>query len=509
MSQSVTVLSGVANSTIGGLVTVPLDIQASISGPLQTLLSNQSNAVAAGTYYLDNVNAVASLAGNYTVASNTSGLPEILEFTNTDANGAVSTGSSSFRVTNPPVPSSVSTLIVQAPGSDAIRGNGSANLLAIFGSNSQVTFNSQGGSGTIIAGGSGDLLATSGNWTVDGSTDGGDTVNANGSAVLINTYGNGSAGGSNPLNNLPNTSPSNLVGLLGGNATINAGGTDDLVEAYSNSTDLISVTGSANVLISGGVATVYAAAGSSSVEAFFETGGNLYFVNQSTVNAYVTGDVAGATGGSATVYGGAGGGTFTGGTGGQNTLIGGFAPGQSVPSAGAGLVTLTGSSSGNLLEATGSVTGGGFTKNVLIASGNSGNATLVATGTTSVNTFNAGNAVAVVVSTSGAGLQTFNMAVGGSETVTGSTAATAKNLFFFNESSVSAPSSDVITNFAFGQDTLSVTGGAVISQVTTITGGAYAGKTEIILNDGTTIKLTNLAYQSSYNTTYSGKSSFA
>lgn len=356
MSQSITIIGG--NTSVSGLVTVPLDVNFNVSN-LQSLLgmSGASGSIVGGSLALANVNAVSQgLSGNFTIPANTTGLPGVVELTNTDPNGSVFGGSSVTGYTTR-VPEQYSTLIDQLPGSGVIRGNSSQNFLAIFGKNANATFVPEGGSGTVIAGGSGDLISTNGLWSIDGSSDGGDTINSNGTGTIY-TYGQGAAPTStNGFNLSGNTPPSNVVGLLGGSNTVIAGGTADLVEGYSASNDVVSVTSSSSVsasaviLVSGGNVTVDAASSSSNVKAFFQTGGNLYFVNQSTVQGLVGGDAPNATGGSATVFGGIGGGVFKGGSGGSNSLIGGFAPGQASTAGGAGLVTLVGSSSNNFLEA--------------------------------------------------------------------------------------------------------------------------------------------------------------
>jgi hypothetical protein len=524
MSQSITVIGG--NQSVSGLVTVPLDIQASIASSLQSLLgmSGDSGSIVSGSLAVTNVNAIAmGLSGNFTIPANTASVSGIAELTNTNSNGSVFGGASVTGYTTR-VPDNYSVLIDELPGSGVIRGNSSQNFLGVFGKYANATFVPGGGSGTLVAGGSGDLFATTGTWSIDGSTDGGDTINGNGS-VTVNTYGIGGAGTNNAYTLGAGSTASNTVGVLGGAATVNSYGQADLIEGYSQSTDIVSIHGSAVVLVGGGAMTVYAAAGSSSVASFFNTGGTLYFVNQTANYAEVTGDVSGATGGSATIFGGAGGGYYVGGTGGSNSIIGGYAPGQASTGS-AGLVTLQGNGPGNFLEATGSVAGSNVSSirtvgsyvtggNVLIA-GNS-NATLVASGTTSVNTFDARGASQVSVSSSGAGAQTYYLInKAGTETITGSTVSGASNTYYLTESNTDSlgGNTDVLTNFKLGTNILTVSGGgATIINISSITGGSTVagapipGGTAVSLSDGTVIKLVGVTYNASTFNPYIGKSS--
>ncbi|OYV48598.1 MAG: hypothetical protein B7Z77_10115, partial [Acidocella sp. 20-58-15] len=121
---------------------------------LQTLLGSNingtgySDSVNAGALFLSNLN-VAGINGAVAFGANNSGVPGILELTNTDSNGSVHSGSANIVGA---VPSNYSTFIVQVPGDATISGNGSNNQLDIFGANSSVNFNTGGGSGTVVAG---------------------------------------------------------------------------------------------------------------------------------------------------------------------------------------------------------------------------------------------------------------------------------------------------------------------------------------------------------------------
>ena len=475
--QSITVIGGTSGGRLTGLVPVPLD-NASPPGfvnNLQALLGSNisgtgySDSVNAGALYLNNLNIVGQ-TGAVVFGANNSGVPGILELTNTDSMGSVHSGSANISGF---VPLNYSTFIVQAPGTETVSGNGSSNQLDIFGANSSVNFNTGGGSGTVVAGGGGNFIVVAGStWSVDGSTDGNDTINSNASNGLIYTYGQGNA-----VNNAVGVStvPSNVVGLAGAQATVNSYGTNDLIETYSGN-DTILVNNSANVLINGGAATVYATASSTAVKSFFNLGGGtLDFINQSSNVATVSGNVPGSTGGSATVFGGSGGGNYTGGVGGNNLLVG-----QS------GSVTLTAAGTNNVLSVNGSYSG--FSnQNVLVAG--SGSDTLVASATTNYNAFYGGTGSDSIVSF-GSGQQTFVVGATGSESMTGSTVTGASNLYIFQQDANSG-GSDIITNFNFNTDNIYINffGGSGVS----VAGigqlfGAHSGSI-VYLSNNTTIQL--------------------
>jgi hypothetical protein len=306
-----------------------------------------------------------------------------------------------------------------------------------------------------------------------GSTDGNDTVAVavSGSAT-VSTYGQGLA-----LNNAigADTVPSNVVGLNAGDVTVVSGGTNDLVESFVGS-DVVSVNNSANVLVSGGAATVYADLGSTAVKAFFQVGGTLDFINNSGSAATVSGDVPGATGGSATVFGGAGGGVYIGGSGGNNSIISGT---------GTGLSTVVGAGSNNFL----SVGGYGTVNAANLLNAGSGGATMVAGSTTDVNQFYGGTGTDSIVSF-GQGSQVYFVGSQGTENITGSTVTGASNHYYL--SSASASREDVINNFNMSRDSLTVTSaGDTISGVFAASGGAL-----VQLADNTLIQLVGISASS-------------
>lgn len=469
MSGSVTVVGGVNSNTITGLVTVPAVLPSNaVLNNLQAFLNtNASAAVTAGGANFQNLNVASingggSVNGDITVGSGAAGL---LDISNTDTTGATTAGSTNISFT---VPTGYDYVVVQAPGTETVTGNGSTNFLATFGSLAGVTFNTGGGSGTVVAGGPNNNTVLFGNsWSYVGSGVGGETVSGVATNSIVEVFGTGSGG----------ANPSNVVALDASDITVTAGGNNDLIESYTGTGGVVSVTGGGNVLVNGGSVSVYAAAGMTSVNAFFENGGGqLYFVNNSTTAATVSGAVNNSvSGGQVTAFGGAGGGVYEGGTGGQNYLVG-----QS------GLVTLYGAGANSTLTAAASTSGSSF--NVFFAG--SGNTSMVGEVGSTNNQFSGSNGSTTVI-TSGSGSQNFLVGASGQEIFTGSTVSGAVNTYFFNQDST-GNGSDIITNFNINKDTLLInlgesTGGVSIAAIQANQGSG--GGVIVSLSDNTTIKL--------------------
>ncbi|MDE8349651.1 MAG: hypothetical protein POG74_09245 [Acidocella sp.] len=463
---------------------------------MQTLLginggTGYSDSVNSGALYLNNLN-INGLTGSVVFGPNNTSLPGILELTNTDTTGLIHAGAANIFGS---VPANYSTLIVQAPGSETISGNGSNNQLDIFGANSSVYFNTNAGSGTVVAGGAGDYVGLEGgSWSFVGSTDGGDTVNTSASNSAISVYGSGpNANGFGAQN-----SPSNVVGVVQGTVTVNTYGSNDFVGFNGAGSGVVSVHGSGNVLIDGAVVTVFAAAGSGSVNAFFShDGGVLNFINNSSGAQTVSGDIQGAIGGNVTAFGGAGGGYYQGGFGGNNSLVGGT-----------GAVTLIGSGSSTYELAASSIGGG----NALFADSAGGSTTMIgATG--SGNNLFAGATGSLVVSTSGYGTQSYFIGASGQENLTGSTVTGAQNNYYFLQDSTGA-GSDIITNFNITKDNLFInpfttdtvtganTGGVSIVNIAQNFGSG--GGVIVSLSDSTTIKMYGVSLTAADAATQSG-----
>jgi hypothetical protein len=443
------------------------NLQAFLSGSVQGAVT-QGSAVA----NFENLYAGGASGNQAVTVANNSVATGLLDITNTNTNGSVLGGTANISVN---VPVGYNFLVVQAPGTETINGNGSNNFLGVFGSQSGVTFNSgAGGSGTIAAGGSDDFVVVAGTtWSVVGNASGSASVATAADSSIIQVFGQGNA-----VNNAIGavSTPSNVVGLFGSSASVVSSGTNDLIETYSGS-DTVTANGSANILVNGGAITVFASSISSAVRAGFNlNGGTLDFINNSSTSATVSGDVPGASGGSLTVFGGAGGGAYVGGNAGNNSLIGG-----------SGIVNLVAAGTNNIVSVSGygSLYG---SQNVLQAG--SGGATLVAASTTGFNEFHGGSGTDSIVSF-GSGAQTYYVGASGAESLTGSTQSGAVNTYIFNQDSTGA-GQDAITNFRLGTDHIFINGngtltGVTISDVTSL-GGGHPG-TLIFLSDSTTIQL--------------------
>jgi hypothetical protein len=485
MAGSITIIGGHTGNTLTGLVTVPVDLSDTVTSSLQTLLglAGLSGSVLGGQVFLNNINAVAAATVG-AIAANPDTVPGLVELTNTYSNGSVLGGSVSGASL---IPANYSTLVVQAPGTETITGNGSSGFLALFGDQSSVTFNSGGGSGTVVAAGAGDYVGVTGTvWSVLGSSAGNDTVNTTADSLIAAVYGTGSATG-NALDTA--SAPSNVVGLAALNATVSSHGTNDLIASFGGS-DVVSVFGSANVLLAGGADTIYAASTSTAVKAFFSSaiaGGTIDFINNSTVAASVTGSSSNlAAAGSVTVFGGEGGGYYQGGSGGNNSLIGGT-----------GNTTLIGAGVGNIL----SVSAG---SNFLEAASN-GYSTLVASAGTSGNTF-VGSGVASIFS-GGSGVQAYFVGASGVETITGSSAASENRYLFLQDTTGSG--TDNIIGFTYGKDHIYINpnGYTTLSGVSIAAFQTYQGAgggTIVQLNDGTQIRLIGVTLTGGQETSLTG-----
>jgi hypothetical protein len=477
MSGSLTVIGGVNNTSVTGLVTIPAVLPSgSVLTNLQNFLSTVAGgAVTAGGGNFQNLNAAnmtGSVNSDITVGSGTAGL---LDITNTNSTGGTTAGAASVSFS---VPGGYNYVVVQAPGHETVTGNGSTNFLATFGSLAGVTFNTGGGSGTVAAGGPSNFTVLEGNsWSYVGSGVGGETVAGVAGNSTIEVFGTGPGAGN----------PSNVVALDASSVTAVAGGSNDLIESFDGTGGSISVTGGANVLVNGGSVSVYATAGMTSVNAFFEQGGGqLYFVNNSTVAATVSGSVNDSvSGGRVTAFGGAGGGVYVGGLGGNNSLVGGT-----------GLVTLYGAGANSTLTAASS---GG--DNVLFASegeaSSGGNIFQASTGSTTAVSY-------------GTGTQQFFAGVSGQDVFTGSlstpTVPGQANIYYFNQDSTGS-GSDIITNFRVGTDALVINGNSSVGGVSIAsiqTNGGSGGGVIVSLSDNTTIKLYGVALSAADAATASG-----
>jgi hypothetical protein len=474
MSGTLTVIGG--QTSLAGLVTLPAAQNPLTLTALQTALTSLSDMVTAQSATYDNT----SVGGGSSNAT-------LLVLSNVDSTGAtIASAPASYSES---FGSSVKGLVVEQPGSETVTGGSSSGLLAVFSSNSSVTF-TDGGTGTVAASGN-DILNLSGSaWSVFGGNLGNVAINTDSAAANITLTGAGLATGNN-------TTPSNAVGSYSPVLNVVSEGTRDFILTAAPgdavATDAVTVTGSANIIDSGADDTI-TATGSASVSAHFSgQGGGILFINNSDAASQIIAGINTTTGlintpGSVSVYAGAGGGIYDGGTNGSNYLIGGT-----------GAVTLFAAGASNYLYAQSSV----GTNILNTASGS--NDTLVATGQTKNNTFFAGSGTESIKS-AGTGKQVYFAGTLGSETIIGSTAKTATNEYIFDQSSAQGGGTYTIVNFKPGTGFINLTGadkGVSIKSFEALA-GANSG-TQIDLTDGSTIKLVGVSTSSFSSTIIGGK----
>jgi hypothetical protein len=161
-----------------------------------------------------------------TVGSATTGL---LELTNSSTGGTSGTATTTAGLANVSVtvPAGYNQLIVTAPGSETIQGNGSDDFSATFGANSTVTFTSNGGSGTITALGPAMITVTD-TATVSGAQASAADTNAAAGAATVSaaaaadTVPTGASGASS-IDFISNSTPAAPAGS--GNTTLAGGAT--------------------------------------------------------------------------------------------------------------------------------------------------------------------------------------------------------------------------------------------------------------------------------------------
>ncbi len=212
-------LRGLAESSVASVTVVGSTVSLLDASGHALAALTVSGAVLGVTFAEDSTGGtllVAGLAPNYenldvagktgpqivTVGAATSGLLEITNSSTSGTSGVSATtpGLANVSVT---VPGGYNQLLVTAPGSETIAGNGSNNFSATFGPNSTVTFNSNGGSGTITALGPAMITVT------DTSTAG--SVQA--SAAVTNTAADTVLAGASGAASIPFINNSTLAAL--------------------------------------------------------------------------------------------------------------------------------------------------------------------------------------------------------------------------------------------------------------------------------------------------------
>ncbi|OYV41129.1 MAG: hypothetical protein B7Z81_01335, partial [Acidocella sp. 20-61-6] len=430
MTEQLTISGGTSSTT---LIPVPSNAPSVVNTLIQSYLNALQSSVSGGSIGIQNYNI--NTGQNYTTSGSSSGT--FLEVTNTDSAGNVSNSATTGSFS---VPVNTVGLVVQAPGTFSVTGSASTTT-AIFGANSNVNYSVNNGQGTIVAsGGANNINATGVNSNVSVASAGNDTVTFNGTSGA------------------------------------------DTVAAAGNATTAVFVGGSNN-------ATVVASDSAQAHVVFLQnSGGNLNFVNQSgAAQTVYSGSYTLPGGGTAfapnsiTVDGGTGGGFYVGGRAGNNSLTGG-----------AGVVTLQGGGTGDVLVANAS-TG---SANQLF--GGTGLETLIGSSTSGSNVFQLGLlnvgigdvTASGVASTDGSGTQSFILGNTNGETLTGSSAAGAFNIYSVVGDSTTGGGNFTITDFNPSNSALflenSALNGAGDASIQAI-GSNLAGSAQVLLSDGTTI----------------------
>lgn len=227
MSQSVTVIGGSHNAQLTGLINVPISgIPSSEFTQIQSLLSGLTTSIDNGTIGLfnDNLTASGQTSGVLTIGGSSVG-SSVLELSNTDSTGAVTSGSVSVSAT---IPSSYGTIIAEAPGTMSLTGSSTGGATYLFGANTNVDLTASG-SNTIYAGGGSDTLNpgsgsasityTSGNSSVNVQS-GSNTIAATGNSTVSVRVASGFSGTINFVNN---STASASVATGAGSATVFGG----------------------------------------------------------------------------------------------------------------------------------------------------------------------------------------------------------------------------------------------------------------------------------------------
>lgn len=241
MSQSVTVIGGTRNGHLTGLISVPISsgLPEHALNNLQLNLTSLSFDVLTGTAGLTNLD-VAGQSGAISIAAAPMAGSNLLEFSNFSVGGAGhdhggmsgdgsgnhqgwgswgdrrargphngddrsrgdgdggrrGSGRGSGGTSTTPgltditatVPSGYQTVIVQAPGTVTLTGNGALGESYLFGAAANVDLNAHGGSGSIVAGGGADTLDLGGNYAVT-IAGGSDAITATGGSDTIRAFG--------------------------------------------------------------------------------------------------------------------------------------------------------------------------------------------------------------------------------------------------------------------------------------------------------------------------------
>jgi len=468
MTAGATLTIGGAFNSHSGIVSVPSSFSGNVStaGSLNHLLENYlvslNDSIQGGAYSFEN-NDIAGGRGFKKTERHASGEDNdhaggrdfkkierhasgfFEEFTNTNQNGKV-TGSSvsgAYKVST-----GVTDLVVQAPGDVTLTGNGTTKF-ALFGADSNVTYNQTGGGSSSIfaAGGSDSIYVSAAHVNDTVYSAGNDTITFKG---------------------------------FGGKELVNAEG-NATTTVFIGGSDAATVTASDNAKV--GVHFIH---GSS---------GTLDFINNSTQAQTVFSAAHGIN--SVTVNAGAGGGLYVGGRAGNNSLVGGT-----------GAVTLQGGGTGDVLIGNGAsnhLIGGTGIETLIGANGSGNNVFQIG-----LNSVGAGHVTASgIASTNGSGLQSFIIGKTSGETLTGSTVAGSTNLYDIVGSHTTGGSTLTITNFGAANSVIFLVDSTLKavsdkSSYSIQAAGGVGGGTDVYLNDGTTILLKGIHVSDVFSTTLAG-----
>lgn len=339
------------------------------------------------------------------------------------------------------IPATTGTLVDIATVPVVLFGGTAAEQLVVAGTGG-ITYFTNTGSGTVIAGGGNNtIIVPAGSNLTSPVPAVGDAIGTAASPIGEHLI----------LTDLDNDN----ITALSGNVTISAGlGDNSIVLGTGNA--LVDVTGHDLIQAGSGSATINATAGEASVQG---SSGAITFIGGDVASVVLGGM------GSVTVTAGAGGGVFHGGTDGNNLLLGGI-----------GATSLFGAGNGDMLIGFGNV------QNLLVAG--AGSETLLGAGTGD-STFRAGSGHTSM--TGGSGADTL-YAGSGRATMTGSFGADS---FTFVHGD--AGGRDLVTDFMKGTDSLVLSGYASDEFANALNSASQnnAGTT-ITLSDNTTITFAGL-----------------
>ncbi|WP_298216337.1 hypothetical protein [Acidocella sp.] len=425
-----------------GILTIPSALPDSINAFLNQYAGGMASSIYGGMVgYADYNPALGD-----TVNSGGPAFPAVFEISNFNSVGGITNGPAMTNSVS--VPASATSLWVEFPGVVTVDGSAFTNL-ALFGANSDVTYNVTGGFSSIYAAGGKDVIS------VGGGSLSGEYITTGGSDTVF------------------------LSGPTGSTGNVNAVG---------NATTSVFVANSDNATVTASDSAV------ASVAFLPGAGGNLDFINNSTQaqtvyggTYIINGNVVYANN-AVTAWGGNAGGFFVGGRAGFNSLVGG-----------AGNVTLVGGGAQDLLSASGannllytgqgeeSLIGGGGSNDFFVGFENYGIGTVKAVGD--------------LVSAGGSGSQNFLIGQASSTTLTGSTVSGASNIYnvlgtytTLGGQEVSITGGDfTITDFGAHDAIWLINGSGTFDSgaptVETVGSALGGGGSQILLSDGTTITL--------------------